>query len=153
MTTFSRSMGRRATMLTSVLLASSMLTGVSAAFAQDTTVGEVVVTAQKRSEDLQDVPVSIQAIGSEKLEALVISDFNDYVKFLPSVSFQSVAPGFSSVYMRGVASGGDGNHSGSLPSVGIYLDEQPITTIQGALDVHVYDMERVEAPGGAQGKL
>ena len=153
MTTFSRSMGRRATVLTSVLLASSMLTGVSAAFAQDTTVGEVVVTAQKRSEDLQDVPVSIQAIGSEKLEALVISDFNDYVKFLPSVSFQSVAPGFSSVYMRGVASGGDGNHSGSLPSVGIYLDEQPITTIQGALDVHVYDMERVEALAGPQGTL
>jgi outer membrane receptor protein involved in Fe transport len=144
---------RRATVLSSVLLASTMLTGVSAAFAQDTTVGEVIVTAQKRSEDLQDVPVSIQAIGSEKLEALVISDFNDYVKFLPSVSFQSTSPGFSSVYMRGVASGGDGNHSGSLPSVGIYLDEQPITTIQGALDVHVYDMERVEALAGPQGTL
>ncbi|HRD27089.1 MAG TPA: TonB-dependent receptor [Caulobacter sp.] len=145
--------GRRATVWSSVLLASTMLTGVSAAFAQDTTVGEIIVTAQKRAEDLQDVPVSIQAIGGEKLEALVISDFNDYVKFLPSVSFQSTAPGFSSVYMRGVASGGDGNHSGSLPSVGIYLDEQPITTIQGALDVHVYDMERVEALAGPQGTL
>ncbi len=153
MSTFSRSMGRRATVLTTALLASTMLTGVSAAFAQDTTVGEVIVTAQKRSEDLQDVPVSIQAIGGEKLEALVISDFNDYVKFLPSVSFQSASPGFSSVYMRGVASGGDGNHSGSLPSVGIYLDEQPITTIQGALDIHVYDMERVEALAGPQGTL
>ncbi|MFZ4605522.1 MAG: TonB-dependent receptor [Caulobacter sp.] len=153
MTTFSRSMGRRATVLTTALLASTMLTGVSAAFAQDTTVGEVIVTAQKRSEDLQDVPVSIQAIGSEKLEALVISDFNDYVKFLPSVSFQSAAPGYSSVYMRGVASGGDGNHSGSMPSVGIYLDEQPITTNQGALDLHVYDMERVEALAGPQGTL
>lgn len=145
--------GRRATVWSSVLLASTMLTGVSTAFAQDTTVGEIIVTAQKRAEDLQDVPVSIQAIGGEKLEALVISDFNDYVKFLPSVSFQSTAPGFSSVYMRGVASGGDGNHSGSLPSVGIYLDEQPITTIQGALDVHVYDMERVEALAGPQGTL
>ena len=145
--------GRKATVLSTVLLASSMLTGVTAAFAQDVTVDEIVVTAQKRSEDLQDVPVSIQAIGGEKLEALVISDFNDYVKFLPSVSFQSTSPGFSSVYMRGVASGGDGNHSASLPSVGIYLDEQPITTIQGALDVHVYDMERVEALAGPQGTL
>jgi iron complex outermembrane receptor protein len=149
----SRTFGHRATLLSSVLLASTMLTGVSAAYAQDVTVDEVIVTAQKRSEDLQDVPVSIQAIGGEKLEALVISDFNDYVKFLPSVSFQSTAPGFTSVYMRGVASGGDGNHSGSMPSVGIYLDEQPITTIQGALDIHVYDMERVEALAGPQGTL
>lgn len=147
------SIGRKATVLSSVLLASTMLTGVSGAFAQDVTVGEVIITAQKRAEDLQDVPISVQALGGEKLDALVISDFNDYVKFLPSVSFQSTAPGFSSVYMRGVASGGDGNHSGSLPSVGIYLDEQPITTIQGALDIHVYDMERVEALAGPQGTL
>ena len=55
--------------------------------------------------------------------------------------------------MRGVASGGDGNHSGSLPSVGIYLDEQPITTIQGALDMHIYDIARVEALAGPQGTL
>ena len=55
--------------------------------------------------------------------------------------------------MRGVASGGDGNHSGSLPSVGMYLDEQPITTIQGTLDVQHYDMARVEALAGPQGTL
>jgi iron complex outermembrane receptor protein len=55
--------------------------------------------------------------------------------------------------MRGVASGGDGNHSGSLPSVGVYLDEQPITTIQGALDIHIYDIARVEALAGPQGTL
>ena len=46
-------------------------------------------------------------------------------------------PGSVQVYMRGVASGGDGKHSGSQPSVGMYLDEQPITTIQGALDIHM----------------
>src|SRR2546430_11088319 len=44
--------------------------------------------------------------------------------------------------MRGVSSGDNGNHSGPLPSVGVYLDEQPITSIQGALDMHVYDIER-----------
>ena len=55
--------------------------------------------------------------------------------------------------MRGVASGENGNHSGPLPSVGMYLDEQPITTIQGALDVHVYDIARVEALAGPQGTL
>ena len=75
------------------------------------------------------------------------------MKFLPSVSYQTLGPGFAQVYMRGVASGGDGNHSGPLPSVGIYLDEQPITTIQGALDVHLYDIARVEALAGPQGTL
>src|ERR1700682_3300322 len=55
--------------------------------------------------------------------------------------------------MRGVSSGGDGNHSASLPSVGVYLDEQPVTTIQGPLDIHVYDIARVEALAGPQGTL
>ena len=57
------------------------------------------------------------------------------------------------VYMRGVASGGDGKHVGSLPSVGTYLDEQPVTTIVGALDIHIYDIARVEALAGPQGTL
>jgi outer membrane receptor protein involved in Fe transport len=140
---------------TSVLLGTTMLTSV--AYAQEpaggATVDEVIITAQKREENLQDVPVSIQALGGQKLEELQVSDFGDFVKFLPSVSTQASGPGFGSVYMRGVASGGDGNHSGSLPSVGIYLDEQPITTIQGALDIHVYDIARVEALAGPQGTL
>jgi iron complex outermembrane receptor protein len=53
--------------------------------------------------------------------------------------------------MRGVASGGDGNHSGSLPSVGVYLDEQPVTTIGGTLDVHIYDIARIESLARAAG--
>jgi len=144
-------------LLASALLASSMLTAVTAQ-AQTTPSGavaleEVVVTAQKRSENLQDVPVSIQAFGEAKLEELQVGNFTDYVKYLPSVSFQTTSPGFSNVYFRGVASGGDGNHSGSLPSVGVYLDEQPVTTIQGALDIHIYDIARVEALSGPQGTL
>ena len=132
----------------------TLLAGMSA-YAQTTTGGleEIVVTAQKRTEDLQSVPLSIQAFSTQKLEELNVQKFDDYVKYLPSVSYQTFGPGFASVYMRGVASGGDGNHSGSLPSVGIYLDEQPITTIQGALDVHLYDIQRVEALAGPQGTL
>lgn len=139
------------------LLASTMMTGLAHAQSQAaqsaTALEEVVVTAQKRSENLQDVPVSIQALGGEKLEQLQVGAFVDYVKYLPSVSFTTSGPGFGQVYMRGVASGGDGNHSGSLPSVGVYLDEQPVTTIQGALDIHVYDVARVEALAGPQGTL
>jgi iron complex outermembrane receptor protein len=142
------------------LLATTMLAGVPVAFAAEAAgasagpvVEELVVTAQKREENLQDVPVAITAFSTKKLEQLHVSSFDDYVKFLPSVAVQSSAPGFSNVYMRGVASGGDGNHSGSLPSVGTYLDEQPITTIGGALDLHLYDIARVEALAGPQGTL
>ena len=103
---------------------------------------QVIVTAQKRQENLQEVPLSITALGTAKLEELHITDFADYARFLPSLSYTSLGPGFSRVFFRGVSSGDNGNHSGSMPSVGIYLDEQPITTIQGALDVHIYDIER-----------
>ncbi|MGI9247114.1 MAG: TonB-dependent receptor plug domain-containing protein [Steroidobacteraceae bacterium] len=134
----------------------TLLAGMSAAYGQSTTSGgleEIVVTAQKRAEDLQSVPLSIQAFGEQKLEQLNVQKFDDYVRYMPNVSYQTAGPGFASVYMRGVASGGDGNHSGSSPSVGVYLDEQPITTIQGALDVHLYDIQRVEALAGPQGTL
>jgi outer membrane receptor protein involved in Fe transport len=139
------------------LLATTMLAGVPAAYAAEAaagpTVEELVVTAQKREENIQDVPVAVTAFSTKKLEELHVNNFDDYMKFLPSVAFQSSTPGFSIVYMRGVASGGDGNHSGSQPSVGTYLDEQPITTIGGALDLHVYDLARVEALAGPQGTL
>lgn len=117
------------------------------------TLDAVTVTAQKRTENLQEVPISLQVLGNEKLQQLNATKFEDYVQFLPSVSFTSNGSGFAQVYMRGVASGGDGNHSGSLPSVGIYLDEQPVTTIQGAVDVHMYDIARVEVLAGPQGTL
>ncbi len=149
------------------LLASTALT--TPAFAQTTTSAdpanaasqqsaeseneEIIVTATKRSENLQDVPVSIQAIGTKRLDQLNISNFEDYTKQLPSVSFQTAQPGLTVVYMRGVASGGDGNHSGSLPSVGTYLDEQPVTTIGGTLDIHIYDIARIESLAGPQGTL
>jgi iron complex outermembrane recepter protein len=117
------------------------------------TVEEIVVTSQKREESLQDVPISITAFTTRKLEELNVTSFEDYAKLIPSLSFATSGPGTAKVYFRGVASGGDGNHSGSLPSVGTYLDEQPITTNQGALDLHIYDIARVEALAGPQGTL
>ena len=123
------------------------------------TLGVVTVTAQKRTENLQKVPISIDVLASDQLEALQVQSFNDYVKYLPSVTFQqggggiATGPGFASIYMRGVASGGNTNHSGSQPSVGVYLDDQPITTIQGPLDIHMYDIARIEVLAGPQGTL
>src|SRR5580698_5487462 len=117
------------------------------------TLEDIVVTAQKRTESLQNVPLSITALGTQQLEELHVQNFDDYVQYLPSVSIKTTGPGQDKVYMRGVASGGDGVHDGTVPSVGVYLDEQPVTTIQGVLDIHIYDIARVEALAGPQGTL
>lgn len=137
------------------LLASTSLCVASPAFAQDAEDDDTVilVTALKREQDLQEVPLAITAIGTEQLDQLQVGDLRDMVKFLPSVSMQTSGPGFTQVYFRGVASGENANHSTSLPTVGTYLDEMPITTIQGALDIRAYDLARVEALAGPQGTL
>ena len=148
------------------LFGSTMLCTSGAAFAQPAQPAQpatatpaedngdvIIVTAQKRTENLQNVPISIQALGTQQLEDLNVSNFQDYTRLLPSISYQTFQPGTTNVYIRGVASGGDGNHSGSLPSVGVYLDEQPVTTIGGTLDVHVYDIARIEVLRGPQGTL
>ena len=131
--------------------------------ATETEVGgleEIVVTAQKKSENMQDVPISISVFDSAQLDKLHINNLDDYVKYSPSVSYVrsqgqggNGQPGTSHIYMRGVVSGGDGNHSGSQPSVGTYLDEQPVTTIDGTPEVHIYDMARIEVLEGPQGTL
>ena len=118
---------------------------------------EIIVTAQKREQNLQDVAVSIQVLDNKALENLNVRAFADMVDFMPTVAFASggatSGPGFGQVYMRGIASGGDGNHSASMPSVGYYLDEQPVTTINQVLDIHLYDIARVETLAGPQGTL
>jgi len=150
---------RRRVGLTAALLASTAICAVPS-FAQDAPppksggpIEKVTVTSQKRSQALQDVPASVNVIGEKQIENLQISDINDYSKFLPNVSIQPISPGFVGVYMRGVASGENRNHSGPMPSVGTYIDEIPITTISGALDVHAYDIQRIEALAGPQGTL
>ena len=102
---------------------------------------------------IQRVPISMQALGSQTLEDHQVQSFDDYTKLLPSVSFQSFGPGQSQLFFRGITSGGDGLPGGSLPTSGIYLDEIPVTTIGALLDVHIYDVARVEALSGPQGTL
>src|ERR1700730_7666588 len=154
---------RRAIIRTGIPLASALLASMPAAYAQETAgtgaLAEVVVTAQKRVEKLQDVPLSIQALGTEKLEQLNIVNIDDYVKFLPGVTTVKglgqggTGIGTTHMYMRGVVSGQDGNHSAAQPSVGTYFDEQPVTTIDGTIDIHVYDIARIEVLEGPQGTL
>jgi iron complex outermembrane recepter protein len=158
--------GQRRMVRAGVPVAATLLAALPAAHAQeqDTTSGgaleEVVVTAQKRVENLQSVPISVQVFDTQKIDQLGIVNLDDYVKFSPSIAYVrgqgeggNGEPGSAHVYIRGVVSGGDGNHSGSQPSVGVYLDEQPVTTIDGTVDVHIYDVQRIEVLEGPQGTL
>jgi iron complex outermembrane receptor protein len=113
---------------------------------------EVTVTASKRAENLQDVPIAVTALDSQALDRMQIRSFNDYAQQVPSLSFTSSRPGFAQMTMRGISSGGNSS-SGSLPTVGMYLDEQPVTTIAGPIDIHMYDIARVEILPGPQGTL
>ncbi|WP_198669550.1 TonB-dependent receptor [Blastomonas sp. UPD001] len=139
-----------------------MLTSISsAAAAQDVATearedGVIIVTAQRREENLQDVPASVIALTNETLENLQVRNFVDYVAYLPSASFTTGStgvPGNASISFRGITTGGGLVTSGTLPTVGSYLDEQPITSILGTVDIHVYDIARVEALAGPQGTL
>jgi outer membrane receptor protein involved in Fe transport len=152
--------------ISAILAAAPMVhaaTATATATAADTETGgleEIVVTAQKKVENLQNVPISIEVFDTQKLEQLNVVNLDDYVKYSPSVAYVrgqgqggNGQPGSSHIYIRGVVSGGDGNHSGSQPSVGTYLDEQPVTTIDGTVDVHIYDIQRIEVLEGPQGTL
>ncbi|HTX05290.1 MAG TPA: TonB-dependent receptor, partial [Steroidobacteraceae bacterium] len=148
-----------------VPLASAIIAAIPAARAQQASGGAdqlqtIVVTAQKVQENLQNVPISVEVFDAKKMRQLNIVNLDDYVEFAPAISYVrsqgeggNGEPGESLIYIRGVVSGGDGNHSGSEPSVGVYLDEQPVTTITGALPLHMYDINRIEVLEGPQGTL
>ncbi len=141
---------------------SAIIAGVPVAYAAADSEGaldEIVVTAQKRSENLQNVPISISVFDATKIDQLHVENLDDYVKYSPGIAYVrgegqggNGQPGSSHIYMRGVVSGGT-NHSGSQPSVGTYLDEQPVTTIDGTVDIHIYDIQRIEVLEGPQGTL
>jgi outer membrane receptor protein involved in Fe transport len=140
---------------------SAILAGVPVAYAADAEGGldEIVVTAQKKTENMQNVPISISVFDATKLDQLHVENLDDYVRYSPGIAYVrgegqggNGQPGSSHIYMRGVVSGGT-NHSGSQPSVGSYLDEQPVTTIDGTVDIHIYDIQRIEVLEGPQGTL
>lgn len=117
---------------------------------------EVVVTAQKRIEKLQDVPLSIQVLSADKLADQGVTQLADYAKQVPGLTLIGAAgAGQGQVALRGITSG-DGSH----PLVGIYLDEVPFTpsspnsdTQALAFDPDLVDVERIEVLEGPQSTL
>jgi iron complex outermembrane recepter protein len=116
---------------------------------------EITVTATRRTENIQNVPIAIQALTAETLKELSVSTFDDYVRYLPNVTAPSNGPGQGNVFMRGLSVGAAGTQSsgsiGGFPNVAIYLDEQSGQLPARNLDVYAADLERIEVLEGPQG--
>jgi iron complex outermembrane receptor protein len=117
----------------------------------------IEVTATKRTESIQDVPVTVTALTGDSLEKLGVSNFDEYVEFLPNVVFQGTGPGQNEIYIRGAATAQTNISVSSVqalqPSVAFYLDEQPVSMQGRNLDVYATDVERIEVLPGPQGTL
>jgi iron complex outermembrane receptor protein len=118
---------------------------------------EVTVTAQRRTENVQNVPITIQTLSSLQLKELNIQSFDDAVRYLPNVSFATNGPGQGNIFMRGLSPGSAGNQSqssiASFPNVALYLDDQSVQFPGRNLDIIAVDMERIEVLEGPQGTL
>lgn len=118
---------------------------------------DVIVTANRREENLQDVPIAIQVLTGDTLAKLGATTFDDVVKYLPAVTAHGVGPGQENIYVRGLATAaaaiqGSGVTS-SFPNVAVYLDEQSAQLPDRNLDVYAADLERIEVLEGPQGTL
>ena len=111
---------------------------------------EVVVTAQKREENLYEVPISVSAFSDDKLEQAIIDDVADLGRFAPSLTANNVSAGGSNIFMRGV--GNEIIAVGADSSVAIYIDGVYTPRFTTALNNFV-DVERVELVKGPQGTL
>jgi iron complex outermembrane receptor protein len=131
--------------------------GPVAASAADRAIEEIVVTATKREESLQDVPIAVTALTNQTLQELGITNFSDYVMQLPGVTAGGSGPGQNTIYIRGVASTTPNlttaGVAGLAPNVAFYLDEQPLSQPGRNLDVYAADLQRIEVLSGPQGTL
>jgi iron complex outermembrane recepter protein len=145
-----------------VILSSSSVGLVHAAPATDADtssegIQEITVTAQRRTEHLQDVPITLQALTADTLKQLSVTTFDDFIKYLPNVTQASNGPGQSYIYMRGLSVGSAGTQNtgtnGQIPNVAVYLDDQSVSLPARNLDVYAADLERIEVLEGPQGTL
>lgn len=116
---------------------------------------EVVVTATKREERAQDVPMSIAVIGNQEIERRGLISMADYLRTVPGVSLTATGAGNNSIIMRGVSASPQTFDRGAKATVGYYLNDIPLAgyTFRGGADVKLVDLERVEVIRGPQGTL
>ena len=118
---------------------------------------DVIVTANRREEDLQNVPMTIQVLTGETLAELNATTFDDFVKYLPGVTAHGVGPGQNTIYVRGLGETAGGLQGsgvvGTFPNVAVYLDEQSAQLPGRNLDIYAADLDRIEILEGPQGTL
>ena len=142
-------------------LASGSAFAADAAAAADsnsgTAIQEVTVTAQRREETVQNVPMTVQAFGSDTIKQLNVTTLDEILRFTPNVVYSAPGAGQGQVYMRGLSTGRAGEQSyatvGNFPNVAVYLDEQSMQFPGRSPDIYLADMERVEVLEGPQGTL
>lgn len=120
----------------------------------DRTIDEITVTARKRSETALDVPISINVISAQTIENLGAEDFTDLLTSVPSLTAYENGPGRTRLSIRGIANGGgNDNDTQNQETVGIYMDEVPVS--MGAMnpEFNLFDLQRVEVLRGPQGTL
>ena len=141
--------------LTKTQKITSVAAAVSTALAGYTTtqaqLEEIVVTATKKAESLQDIAGSVQAITEDQLKKAQVVNMEDYAKLIPSMSYVNYTPGTGKVYFRGIAD--DNGTFIAEESTALYIDEQPVTQAGMAVDVRMIDIARIEALAGPQGSL
>jgi outer membrane receptor protein involved in Fe transport len=122
--------------------------------ADDRTIEEVIVTAQKRAQALIDVPQSVSVVDGGVLERQQATNFQDYLKLVPGLQLSQTTPGQGRLVMRGI------NTGGVASTVAVYVDETPFGSSSGlvngavlAADFDTFDMQRVEVLRGPQGTL
>ncbi len=130
--------------------AALMLSPYAMAQAGEASFEEIIVTAQKRDERLQDVPLSISALTMIQIENMGAASFTDYARAVPGLSFIDRGPGRNAITIRGITTGAE---QGKQALVGIYFDEMPVSAPSFQPDLNLFDIERVEVLRGPQGTL
>ena len=131
--------------------------GAAASETSGNALAEITVTAQRRTENIQDVPISMQALTAATLQQLNVSTFEDYLKYLPNVTSANNGPGQNEVFMRGLSAGSQASQgsgsTGVWPNVAVYLDNQSVQLPNRNLDIYAADLNRIEVLEGPQGTL
>lgn len=143
----------RKNLLTATTILSGLTVGISGALAESQVIEEIVITARKREERLQSVPISITAVTETQLERLGASNFYDFARTVPGLSFNNSLNGRANIALRGIVS------TAGAPTTGLYIDEISVTggggddEFSGAADPRIFDISRVEVLRGPQGTL
>ena len=108
---------------------------------KDSAGSDIIVTATRRDQSVQDVPMTLQAFSTDTLSKLNVTTFNDLLKYTPNVTFSNNGPGQGAIFMRGLSAGFAGQQSsatiGGFPNVALYLDDQSMQFPARNVDVYV----------------